>query len=174
MENDTYDVAEEKTGFPRLARMRLGVISTVLVIVMMIVLYDFSDFKGKIAGCFFSSRHAYGEKVDDGERSATSENEDTDQGRDIVVTKKDLQKAYKDLLQEKKEEVEKVKLFEADKGSYYQIDLINGRTLTAVTIQLDKKMALITDEQGMTINISRQEIVGINKVDGKANGRKKK
>ena len=89
-------------------------VSTVMAIVIVIVLYDFSDLKGKMDG-YLSNSSDYGRGGGNQERIASSE--DTDQGRDIVVTEKDLQRTYKDLLRKKEKEIEKVTIFEPENGS---------------------------------------------------------
>jgi hypothetical protein len=168
MGNYSFDASQGKKGRKKPARSWWGVGLITLTIVMAIVFYDFSDFSGNMKG-YFSNRHEKGKKIGEGIKLVSSEQEDTEPGKDIVVTEKDLQGVYKDLLQKKEKEIEKVTILESEKGSCYQIDLITGRTLIAVTIQLDKKMAMITDRQGMVISIDRREIAGIKKIEAKAN-----
>jgi len=168
MGNYSFNASQGKRGRQQPARSWWGVGLLTLTIVMVIVFYDVSDFRGKMKG-YFSNRHENGKKIGEGIKLVSSEQEDTEPGKDIVVTEKDLQGIYKDLLQKKEKEIEKITILESEKGIYYQIDLITGRTLIAVTIQLDKKMAMITDTQGMVISIDRREITGIKKIDSKAN-----
>jgi hypothetical protein len=143
--------------------LRVGLI--VLAIVLMTVLYDFSHFDGNVKGYL----SYFKEKSEKGIKRAFPQRQNAESGKDIVVTKKDLQETYKDLLQKKRKDIENVTLLEAEKGSYYQVDLATGRALIAVTIQLDKKMAMITDSQGIIISIERKEISGIQKIAAKAN-----
>jgi hypothetical protein len=168
MGNYSFDASQGKKGRQKPARSWWGAGLLTLTIVMVIVFYDFSDFRGNMKG-YFSNGHEKGKKIGEGIKLVSSEQEETEPGKDIVVTEKDLQGVYKDLLQKKEKEIEKVTILEPEKGSYYQIDLITGRTLIAVTIQLDKKMAMITDKQGMVISIDRREIAGIKKIEAKAN-----
>jgi hypothetical protein len=171
MDEFTYGASSEKKGIPGRARCRFGVVWTMLLVVIIIVLPDFSDFWGK-RGQDPTERQELQEKATDKEKGTFSQKERSDQGRDIVVTEKDLQKAYKDLLNQKMKEVETATFLE--NYGLYLIELINGKALTAVTVQLDRKMAIITDQQGMIISIGREEIAGIKKIETKANGRKKK
>jgi hypothetical protein len=165
MNKYSFDASRGERLQKRPARnwLRGGLI--VLAIVLMTVLYDFSHFDGNVKDYLPGLR----EKSDKGTKRAFPPRQDAESGKDIVVTKKDLQETYKDLLQKKEKDIESVALLEAEKGSYYQVDLATGRALTAVTIQLDKKMAMITDSEGMVISIERKEISGIQKIAVKAN-----
>jgi hypothetical protein len=144
----------------------------ILVIVLVVVLYDVSSLTGKM-GEYRPDRPENGVRVSANENSGPLEGGE-DQGKDFVVDEKDLERLYKELLTKKKKEEEKTTILKADKDGFYQIYLVNGMILKADTIRLNSRTAIISDDQGMIIYLNRDEIAGIEKIDGKGEGRKEK
>ncbi len=83
---------------------------------------------------------------------------------DIVVTDRDIAKAYKEVVKEREEREQTVKTLRAEKGSFYRVSLAGGRSLLAVEIQSTGDTVRIIDDKGMEIGVAKQEIAGIEKV----------
>jgi hypothetical protein len=147
-------------------------VAMILMIVLMVVLHDVADVSGQ-TGEDRPDRPGDGARVSANEGSGPSESGE-DQGKDFVVDEKDLERLYKELLTKKKKEEEKATILKADKDGFYQIYLVNGMILKADTIRLNSRTAIISDDQGMIIYLNRDEIAGIEKIDGKGEGRKEK
>jgi hypothetical protein len=173
MADFSFDASRGRKGIQPPSKNWMAWGSLVMAIVIVMVLYDFSDLKGKMDG-FLPNGYSLKGKAAADEKIASSENESTEEGKDIFVTEKDLQKLYKEMLRKKEKEIEKVTIYEPEKGVVYRIDLVTGKSLAAVTIQMDKKTAIITDQQGMVISIDKEEIAGIKKIDLKTDGQQDK
>lgn len=112
-----------------------------------------------------SSDEKTGVKVTQTVESDLSRGVSRDTEEDKIVTDKDIEKAYKELLNKKKEERESVKTLKADKGSFYQVKLVSGRSLLAVEIQATGDTVIITDNSGLVIRLGKREIADIKKVE---------
>ena len=94
-----------------------------------------------------------------------------DEGNVITPGNKDLDRLYLELLKGKKKEAEPKSVLKAEgKTGYYKVVLVNGGTLRAKIIEIDKGTVTITDDRGMVYKVPRQEIFGFEEKDGKGEG----
>jgi hypothetical protein len=149
-----------------LGNTRRWLVVFVLVIVVFFVVYDFSGLKGWM-GKYLPFGQKNGERGGIFEKVFPLNPRASGQKKDIVVTDKELHKVYLDVLAGNKKEIEKTTVLETEKDSHYLIELVTGRSLLATSVQFDKKMATITDDQGVVISIGRDEIAGIKKIQKK-------
>jgi hypothetical protein len=145
---------------------RRWLVAFMLVLVVFLVVYDFSGLKG-----WMGKYLPFGQKNGEGgsifEKVIPSKHTASSQKKDIVVTDKDLHKVYLDVLAGNKKEIEKTTVLETEKDSLYLIELVTGRSLLATNVQFDMKMVTITDDQGVVISMGRDEIAGIKKIQKK-------
>ncbi len=147
-------------------RTKYGV-SIIGLILLVILFAAISIFAGKRrAWANYSPRgEQKGLKITQTMEKDSSSGLSQDAGKGRVLTDKDIEKAYKELLKKKKEELESVKTLKADKGSFYQVKLVSGRSLLAVEIQAKGDTVIITDDNGLVIRLGKQEIADIKKVE---------
>jgi len=141
-----------------------NVIILIPVMLSLFVCCDFSDSKTATAKNI-SGSNTLGKTTGLMTASDVPQKAVQNQGDDVVITDKEVEKAYKKLLKEGKKKTEDIKSIKAEKGSYYLVTLVSGRSLQAVVIETKGNRAIITDNTGMVISLDKQEISGIEKVE---------
>ena len=144
---------------------RRRAISTVLIIGLILVLSDLSCLQGGMEG---DLPHRSGNEVwaSGSGKIELAADGDIGQEKDSAPDEKEIERAYLELLTKKKEKEENTTILRAGEDGYYRVYLVNGRTLRAVTVQVDKKSVTLTDGKGIAISLSRAEIAGIEKIEG--------
>jgi hypothetical protein len=126
------------------------------VLVAIGVLVDSSSMKGVLKNKQLVSG-LKGEMIAQIDTDATP----VDPEMNFVATDKDIEQAYKKLLNKRKDETEDVKTLKAEKGMYYRVELASGRSLRAVQIETTDDTVIITDDSGMVISLAKKEIADI-------------
>ncbi len=170
MEQQRDRGSKEKRENPPLATGRWRAISTVLIIGLIIVLSDFSCLERGMARDL-PDRSGNEARVNGSGKIEFAADRDIGQEKDSAPDEKEIERAYLELLTKKKKKAEDTTILRAGEDGYYRVYLVNGRTLRAVTVQVDKESVIITDSKGIAINLSRAEIAGIEKIEGKDAGR---
>jgi hypothetical protein len=169
MEQQRAHGLEEKREDPPLAEGRWRAIPTILIIGLILVLSDLSYLQGGMAKDFpeRSDNEAWAGESGKTEFAA---DEDFGQDKESAPDEKEIERAYLELLTKKKKKQEDTTILRTEEDGFYRIYLLNGRKLRAITVELDKNSVTITDSKGIVINLSRAEIAGIEKIEGKDAG----
>jgi hypothetical protein len=155
-------------GNPGAISRRLRNVTMILMIVLLVVLHDVADLAGQ-TGEYRPDR------PEDGVRVSATEDQgsDQDRGKDIVADEKDLERLYRELLTKKKKEEDNTTTLKAAENCFYRIYLLNGRILLADTIKLSGN-AITADDRGVVVHLNRNEIAGIERIDGRREDHREK
>jgi hypothetical protein len=158
--------SEEKRENPPLSAGRWRAISTVLILGLILVLSGFSCPERGMARDL-PDRGDHEAWTNGSGKIEFAADEDPGQVKDSDPDEKEIERATLELLTKKKKKAEDTTILRAGEDGYYRVYLVNGRTLRAVTVQVDKESVIITDSKGIAINLSRAEIAGIEKIEGR-------
>ncbi len=132
-------------------KMLLPVIALSLFTVLLLA--DFSKVQEKVAN-FFRGK----------EKGISTQAPEETKSKDIVVSKEDLEKAYKEVFKENRDTVEK-NAFEAEEEIqlYYFIELDSGKMILATELAHEGESVKILDDKGYEILMPINSIVSIRK-----------
>ena len=158
--------SENGRKYRRHLRKKTVRLSSAIMLLMTLALVVFFDLIHGTCGAaeYFPVLHTMGKVMGKSTMDTRNQEAISDQENNRIITDKEVEKAYKELLKKRRKGSENTKTLKAEKGSIYIVTLVSGKSLQAVQIQSTNGTVIITDSTGIVLSIKKQEIAGIKKV----------